>query len=74
MKITYDPEVDALYAELRDAEPADSMDIEEGVTADPDADGHIVGLEVLDAGERMGIGAMESISLEVVTRSLRRSA
>ncbi len=33
MKITYDPEADALYIELREAQPADSIDIEEGVTA-----------------------------------------
>lgn len=53
MKITYDPEADALYIELRDARPADSMDIEEGVTVDLDREGHIIGLEVLDASKRM---------------------
>ena len=44
MKITYDPEADALYIELRDARPGDSMDIEEGVTVDLDGEGHIIGL------------------------------
>lgn len=64
MKITYDPEADALYIQLRDATPADSMDLEEGVTADLDAIGHVIGLEVLDARERLGSDALASIALE----------
>jgi uncharacterized protein YuzE len=38
MKITYDPEADALYIGLRKAEPLHSDDIEEGVVADFDED------------------------------------
>ncbi len=53
MKITYDPQADALHIILRDIVPIDSTDIEEGVTVELDADGHIVALEVLDASERL---------------------
>jgi len=53
MKIQYDPEVDALYIELRDVYADRNVDIEEGVSVDLDADGHIVGLEILDASERL---------------------
>jgi uncharacterized protein YuzE len=53
MRITYDPEADALYIELRRVQAHDSTDIEEGVTADLDENGHIIGLEVLDASERL---------------------
>jgi uncharacterized protein YuzE len=53
MKITYDPEGDVLYVQLRDVTPADSVDVEEGVTAELDDQGHIVALEVLDASKRM---------------------
>lgn len=73
MKITYDPEVDAIYIQFRDAEPARAVDIEDGVTADLDADGHIVGLEVLDATDRLGNRPLDSISLEVFTRPLPKS-
>ncbi|MBE0431581.1 MAG: DUF2283 domain-containing protein [Dehalococcoidia bacterium] len=53
MKIEYDAEVDALYIEFRDV-PADrSIDVEEGVSVDLDAGGHIVGMEILDASERL---------------------
>ena len=47
MRITYDPEGDALYIELRRVRAHDSVDIEEGVTADLDENGQIIGLEVL---------------------------
>ncbi|GAB6275148.1 MAG: hypothetical protein STSR0004_20130 [Peptococcaceae bacterium] len=53
MKIEYDPEVDALYIELRDVSPAYSLDIEEGVTVDLDDKNHIVGMEILDASEKL---------------------
>ena len=64
MKITYDPEADALYIRLRDVEPKDSVDVEEGVTADLDQGGHVIGIEILDARERLGDSALTSVSLE----------
>ena len=64
MRITYDPEADALYIELRHATPVDSRDIEDGVTADLDADGHVIGIEVLHVRERLGRDALDSIILE----------
>jgi uncharacterized protein YuzE len=66
MRITYDPEADALYIELRYVQAHDSVDIEEGVTADLDEDGHIIALEVLDASERLTadeLGAVKYVRL-----------
>ena len=54
MQITYDAEADAMYIEFQDAKPADNVDIEEGVLADLDSEGRIIGLEILDARERIG--------------------
>jgi len=53
MKIEYDAEVDALYIEFRDVHADRNIDIEEGVSIDLDADGHIVGIEILDASEKL---------------------
>ncbi len=64
MKITYDPEGDVLYIILRDIVPTDSTDIEEGVTVELDADGHITALEVLDASERLTPEELSSIHYE----------
>ena len=64
MKIEYSKSVDTLYIRLREAKIADSRDIEEGVTVDIDENGHIVGLEILDASEKMKISDMVNISIE----------
>jgi uncharacterized protein YuzE len=64
VKITYDAEADALYIQLRELAADDSLDIEEGVTADLDRDGHLIGIEVLDARERLGAAALANVSLE----------
>ena len=40
------------------------MDIEEGVTVDIDENGHIVGLEILDASEKLNISDLVNISIE----------
>lgn len=64
MKIEYSKSIDALYIRLRDAKIADSKDIEEGVTADLDENGHIVGLEILDASEKLDLANLVNISIE----------
>ncbi len=64
MRISYDQTADALYIQLSDVAPSDSMDLEEGVTADLDDDGHVVGFEVLDACSRLGRKALERLKVE----------
>ncbi len=64
MKITYDPEGDALYIALRDVPAADGIDIEDGVSVDLDAEGHIIGIEILDASERLTPEDLTSVSYE----------
>jgi uncharacterized protein YuzE len=63
MKIEYDKKLDALYIRLRDVKPADSKDIEEGVTVDLDKEGHIVGIEILDASEKPGLESLLNVSI-----------
>jgi len=64
MKIEYSKDVDALYIRLREVKIADSMDIEEGVTVDLDEGGHIVGIEILDASEKLELSDLVNISIE----------
>ena len=64
MIITYDREVDALYIQLTETKPARGMDIEEGVTVDLDARGHMVGIEILDASERLGKEQLHSVTIK----------
>jgi uncharacterized protein YuzE len=64
MKIEYSKNVDALYVKFREVKIADSMDIEEGVTIDLDENGHIVGIEILDASEKLELSELVNISIE----------
>ena len=64
MLITYDGQVDALYIQLTETRPSHGVDIEEGVTVDVDAEGHIVGLEILDASERLGKEQLHNVTLK----------
>ena len=74
MKITYDPQADALYIELRHAQAHDNVDIEAGVSADLDAQGHIVGLEILDASKRLAPAELYSLHVENLAISPEREA
>lgn len=53
MKVTYDPEVDIVRILLNDAAIAESDESKPGVIIDYDAQGNLVGLEVLDASHRV---------------------
>ncbi len=64
MKIEYSKSIDALYIKLKDAKIVDSKDIEEGVTVDLDSNSHIVGIEILDASEKLDISNLVNISIE----------
>ena len=53
MRITYDREVDALSITFRDT-TVTTRELAEGIAAEYDSEGKLVGLEVLDAARRFG--------------------
>jgi uncharacterized protein YuzE len=53
MKIRYDAEVDALSITFQDT-TVTTAELAEGIAAEYDAHGQLVGLEVLDAAKRLG--------------------
>ncbi|MBM3888821.1 MAG: DUF2283 domain-containing protein [Verrucomicrobia bacterium] len=53
MKVTYDPEVDVLRILLSSVPIEESDEDKPGVILDYDKDGNVVGLEILDASQRM---------------------
>jgi uncharacterized protein YuzE len=77
MRITYDPEVDALY--IRFLETTVTTDhVAEGIAVDYAADGRIAGIELLDALKRVSDPdvfrrvVLEDIGLAQPRRSSRR--
>ena len=59
MKLEFDPVADAAYFEISAAEIETTKEIEPGIIADYDGDGHIVGIEVLSVSKRGLPTAME---------------
>lgn len=53
MKLEFDPAADAAYFEISDAEVETSREIEPGIVADYDANGHMIGIEVLAISKRV---------------------
>lgn len=53
MKITYDPEVDALYIRFHET-TVTTQRLAEGIAADYDAEGHLAGIEILDVIKQLG--------------------
>lgn len=65
MRITYDPEADALAILFReDATIDDSTDLEDGITVWYDRKRRVMGLEVLDASERLGPEPLAHLAIE----------
>ncbi len=53
MTITYDQHVDALYIRFRET-TVTTKHLADGIAADYDSDGHLAGIEILDAMKRLG--------------------
>ncbi len=53
MKLTYDPQADALYLRITDAEIDDTIEEEDGTIIDYDLSGKIVGIEILSASKKI---------------------
>ncbi len=75
MRLTYDPEADALAIVLReDLVLADSADVAEGVTALLDGNGRLIGLEILDASEHVGLDGLSRVAIERLPLTLSLQA
>ncbi len=68
MKLHYYPETDSLYIELNPNPSADSRIVTEGVVADFDEGGNIVGIDIDHASQKLDLKTVEAVSLPVVTK------
>jgi uncharacterized protein YuzE len=66
MRITYDPEVDALYIRFEEA-TVTTKHLTEGIAADYDAKGKLAGIEILDAIKRFADkDTLKKVTLEEI--------
>jgi len=63
MKLHYYPDTDSLYIELSDAPGAETREIVQGLVADIDAEGNVVGLDIDHASRKLDLSKVETIAL-----------
>jgi uncharacterized protein YuzE len=66
MKLTVDPEADALYLRLNDAEIVDSEQVASGVVLDYDANDNVVGVELMHLSKCGGPVEVEKVVFEIL--------
>ena len=64
MKIEYSKTADAIYVYFREVEAARSEDVQEGIVVDFDAQGQLVGIEILDVSSRLSVKDLVNVSIE----------
>jgi uncharacterized protein YuzE len=67
MRITYDPQVDALYIEFFAVEPgrAEARQLTDEIIANYGPDGRLAGLEILDASQALRSESARGVIFEV---------
>lgn len=65
MKVSYDSESDALYLKLGEESPEGVIEIVEGVSLDTTFNNRIVGIEILNASEKVDLKTILSYTLEL---------
>lgn len=64
MKLTIDREADALYLDLDSAPAAESEEIAPGVIFDYNAEGKVVGIEMLNLSQRVSAEKLRHVEVE----------
>ena len=67
MKLHYYPETDSLYIELRAEVSAETREIADGLNADFDKAGNVVGLDIDGASKKLDLATLETIALPIGT-------
>ncbi|NQU03330.1 MAG: DUF2283 domain-containing protein [Syntrophaceae bacterium] len=55
MKLNYYPETDSLYIDLSSKPSRESIEVSEGIVIDYDKDGHITGIDVDNASNKIDL-------------------
>lgn len=65
MKLSYFADTDTLYVQLASGDASDGAEISDGVVADYDAAGRLLGLEIEQASTRLDITRLDTSGLPV---------
>ena len=65
MKISYDPEADAMNIVFQEGKYDISKEIAEGIIVDYTKEGRVISIEILDVRKRMPIESVEDITVSI---------
>lgn len=68
MKITYDPNADAMNIRFQKGKYHISREITEGIIVDYTKSGKIISIEILDASKRMPIKSIRNVIVDVPSK------
>ncbi len=60
VRMTHDPEADAVYIDLSDEQPVESEEVSPGVVLDFTEDGRVTGIEILFASKTLAPGEWQN--------------
>ena len=69
MKLNYYADTDSLYIDLSSTTSSDSKEIADGFVVDFDGAGHLVGIDIEHASERLDLTSVESLHLPLAKRT-----
>ena len=66
MRLKVDQESDALYFQLDESAIVESEEVQPGVILDFDAEGHVVGIEILHLSSRVAPELLQTLHFETI--------
>lgn len=70
MKITYDPEADAMNIKFQSGKYNISKEIAEGIIIDYTKDGRVISIEILDASKRIPMKSIKDITVGMPVKAV----
>jgi len=69
MKLHYSPETDSLYISLSGDAAVDAVEVVDGLVADIDAEGRVVGLDIDNASTHLDLSKVETVDLPIPSKA-----
>ena len=70
MKLNYYPDTDSLYIDLSEQPSVESREITEGIVLDYDAAGHLVGIDIDNASQKVELKQLTLSRLPLVVQTI----
>ena len=70
MKLNYYPDTDSLYIDLSEQPSVESREITEGIVLDYDAAGHLVGIDIDNASQKVELKQLTLNKLPLIVQTI----